>query len=81
MQRRQKVSVCGKGLKFNPSNFLDRLTSEISEMGLVVRETVLTNVLSQSRWQHVVLSYVEALDGSTLAGKVLTPLSHITDAF
>lgn len=47
-----------------------RLTSESSDVGLVVKETSLPEVLSPGKWQHVVLSYLEDLDGSTLAGKV-----------
>lgn len=47
-----------------------RLTSESSDVGLVVKEASVPEVLSPGKWQHVVLSYLEDLDGSTLAGKV-----------
>ena len=51
-------------------DYIYRLTSEVSEMGLVVQEHKLPGVMSPDRWQHLVISYVEGLDGSTLTGKV-----------
>ncbi|XP_052767805.1 lysosomal-trafficking regulator-like isoform X2 [Mya arenaria] len=47
-----------------------RLTSECSDMGLVVKESKMSGVISPGKWQHVVISYIEELDGSTLTGKV-----------
>ena len=38
--------------------------------GLVVQEAELKGILSPAAWQHLVFSYVESLDGSTLTGTV-----------
>lgn len=47
-----------------------RLTSESVGNGSVVKETIVPEVLSPGKWQHLIVSYVEELDGSTVVGKV-----------
>ncbi|XP_053374768.1 lysosomal-trafficking regulator-like isoform X2 [Mercenaria mercenaria] len=47
-----------------------RLTSEVSDIGLVVKESRLSGVMSPDRWQHLVISYKEGYEGSTVMGNV-----------
>ncbi|KAK3604703.1 hypothetical protein CHS0354_008265 [Potamilus streckersoni] len=46
-----------------------RLTSETAGVELVIQETARKNILPLCDWHHVVISYVEGLDGSTLTGQ------------
>ena len=47
-----------------------RLTSETMDTGPVIKETLLPDLLQHGKWQHMIVSYVEELDGSTVVGKV-----------
>ncbi|WAR10400.1 LYST-like protein [Mya arenaria] len=62
------LKMCGSEVKVS-SEHMSGLTSECSDMGLVVKESKLSGVISPGKWQHVVISYIEELDGSTLTGK------------
>ncbi|KAL3873258.1 hypothetical protein ACJMK2_036396, partial [Sinanodonta woodiana] len=55
--------------KTEDGSLIFRLTSETAGVELVVQETAHKNILPLGDWHHVVISYVEGLDGSTLTGQ------------
>ncbi|KAL4238058.1 hypothetical protein ACF0H5_002769 [Mactra antiquata] len=54
----------------NSGSLILRLTSEVNESGVVVQESKLVGVLSLDKWHHVVLSYKEGFEGSTVMGNI-----------